>query len=327
MKKIDIYSHFMPPRYKEALCKQAGRTFQMLEIPSLSDVEKRSRLISKFGDYRQVITPIGPVPEAVAGPQEAAELCRIANEEIARTVARHPDLFVAGVGILPMNNMEAALREADRAIKELKLKGIIIHTPINGQPMDMPQFMPLYEKMAQYDLPIWIHPRREQTPDYANEKVSKYWIWCLWGWPYETTLAMTRLVFSGVFDRYPNIKFITHHCGALVPFFRGRIENNYKLAGSFGKQFATPMPQPPIEYFRKFYNDTAIHGSSSSLMCACDFFGTERLLFGTDVPFDAEGGEETLRETIRSIEQMDVPGSDKEDIFYRNARKLLHLSY
>lgn len=326
MKQIDIFSHFMPPRYKEALYKQTGRRFQMLEIPTLFTLEERFRTMDKFGDYRQVITPIGPVPEAVANPQEAAELCRIANEGTAEAVAKHPDRFVGGVAILPMNNMDAALKEADRAIKDLKLKGIIIHTPINGQPMDMPQFMPLYEKLAQHDLPIWIHPRREQTPDYTNEHTSKYWIWCVFGWPYETTLAMTRLAFSGVFDRFPNIKFITHHCGAFVPYMSGRIEYVYQLAGSFGKQFDYQMKEPIIEYFRKFYNDTAIHGSTSGLMCAQDFFGVDRILFGADVPFDTKGGELSLKDTIQSIERMAISQADKEKIFYKNAQKMLHLS-
>ncbi len=325
MKKIDIYSHLMPQRYKEALYKTTGRSFQMLEIPTLSDVEKRFRMMDKYGDYRQVITPVGPVPEAIAGPEESPELCRIANDETAAIVARYPDRFVGGVAILPMNNIDEAMKEADRAIKELDLRGIIIHTPINGQPMDRPQFMPLWEKMAGYDLPIWMHPRREQTPDYAGEPNSKYWIWCLWGWPYETTLAMTRLVFSGIFDKHPNIKFLTHHAGAMVPFFRGRIEFVYKMAGSFGKSFEMQMSQPPVEYFRKFYNDTAINGNVSGLTCAHDFFGAERVLFGADVPYDTEGGDWSLRETIRSIEAMDIPRDDKEKIFYKNAQQLLRL--
>ena len=325
MKKIDIYSHLMPPRYKEALYKTTGRSFQMLEIPALSDVEKRFRMMDQYGDYRQVITPVGPVPEAIAGPQKSPELCRIANDETAAIVARWPDRFAGGVAILPMNNMDEAMKEADRAVKDLQLRGIIIHTPINGQPMDMPQFMPLWEKMAKYDLPIWMHPRREQTPDYANEPTSKYWIWCLWGWPYETTLAMTRLVFSGIFDKHPDIKFITHHAGAMVPFFRGRIESVYKMAGSLGKQFESQMSQPVVEYFRNFYNDTAINGNASGLMCAHDFFGVERVLFGADVPYDPEGGDWSMRETIRAIEEMGIPRADKEKIFYQNARKLLRL--
>ena len=93
---------------------------------------------------------------------ESPELCRIANDETATIVARYPDRFAGGVAILPMNNIDEAMKEADRAVKDLELRGIIIHSPINGQPMDMPQFIPLWEKMAKYDLPM-------QTSDYANE--------------------------------------------------------------------------------------------------------------------------------------------------------------
>ncbi|MFQ5827029.1 MAG: amidohydrolase family protein, partial [Dehalococcoidia bacterium] len=243
--KIDIFAHLMPTKYKEALYKQAGRTFFMLEIPTLSDLEKRFRVMDAYGeDYRQVVTTVGPVPEALGGPEVAYDLARLANDEIAEAVAHHPDRFAAGVGTLPMNNMDAALKEAERAIKELGLKGVIIHTPINGKPMDSPEFMPLYELMSGFDLPIWIHPRREQTPDYATEHTSRYWIWCIWGWPYETTAAMTRLVFSGVFDKFPNLKFITHHCGAMVPYFEKRIVYVMGTSRACGKHFGEDLKRP-----------------------------------------------------------------------------------
>jgi predicted TIM-barrel fold metal-dependent hydrolase len=324
--KIDIFAHLMPRKYRDTIYKKAGRKFLMLEIPTLTDLDHRFRIMDAYPEMVQVVTTVGPVPEAIAKPDGAAELARLANDEMAEVVARYPDRFLAAVATLPMNNIDAALMEAQRAIKELGMKGIIIHTPVNGKPLDLPEFMPLYEMMSRFELPIWLHPRREQIPDYASESTSKYWIWCLWGWPYETTVSMTRLVYSGVFDKYPNLKFITHHCGAMVPYFEGRISCIEGLAKFCGKSFGKNLKRPLLDYYRMFYNDTAIHGSSPGLMTGYHFFGSDRILFGADYPFEIKFGEGTLRDTIKAIDNMDIPGAHKKKIYEENAKRLLGLS-
>jgi aminocarboxymuconate-semialdehyde decarboxylase len=273
-----------------------------------------------------VLTLGAPPVEAVSGPKEARELARIANDSIAELVAKYPDRFLAGVASLPMNDMEAALEEADRAIRDLNLKGIQICSSINGKPLDSSEFFPLYEKMASYDLPIWIHPGRGvKTPDYPDEKISKYQIWAIFGWPYETTAAMTRLIFSGVLNRYPSLKIITHHCGAMVPYFAERIDSACDMAETMKEPVKQALTKPPLDYYRMFYNDTAVSGSRSALMCAYDFFGPEHILFGTDMPMDNEYGARQVRKTIEAIEGMDIPDRDKRLIFEENARRLLRL--
>lgn len=229
---------------------------------------------------------------------------------------------------LPLNNMESALRETDRAIRELKLCGVEVHTPANDRPIDSLEFFPLYETMSQYDRPIWLHPRRAQTyPDYRTEDKSKYRIFSVFGWPYETTVAMARLVFSGILEKCPNLKIITHHCGGMVPYLRERVRGSYeRIMQHLGDDLARRLSKPHIEYFKMFYNDTAINGNASALMCAYDFFGADHLLFGTDMPFDTEYGERNLRQVIEAIEQMGISEAEKEKIFEGNARKLLRLS-
>lgn len=97
--------------------------------------------------------------------------------------------------------------------------------------MDRPEFMPLYEKMCQHNLPIWWHPQRSpKNAEYADETESKYLIWHMWGLVWETTVSLTRFVFSGVLEKYPNLKIITHHCGAMVPYFSERIINHYNFS-------------------------------------------------------------------------------------------------
>lgn len=327
--KIDIYPHIMPIKYKEALCRKVAspRFKELIEaIPTLFDLDARFKILDKYGCV-QILTLGAPPVEAVAGPKEAAELAHIANDEMAGLVAKYPDRFVAAVAALPMNDMDAALQEADRAIMDLKFKGVQISSSINGKPLDLPEFFPLYEKMVGYDLPIWLHPGRGvKTPDYPGEKVSKYQIWSIFGWPYETTAAMTRLIFSGILEKYPSLKIITHHCGAMVPYFAERISCAYDLTEERLKEpVKQGLTKAPIEYYRMFYNDTAVSGSRSALMCAYDFFGPEHILFGTDMPFDNELGSRVVRQTIASIEHMDVPDSIKKAIFEDNARKLLSL--
>lgn len=181
--------------------------------------------------------------------------------------------------------------------------------------------------MAEYNLPIWIHPNSlcdSKTPDYSSELEAKYFGWQIFGWPYQDTLAQVRLVFSGIMEKYPNLKFINHHAGAMVPFFEQRIEGIYKMAERrFGLSFARALSKSPREYFRMFYADTAIGGSTSALMCAYEFYGAEHLLFGTDMPFDQDLGDEVIRGNIQAIERMDIPVGDKKAIFADNAKKLL----
>lgn len=329
---IDIFTHVVPPKYKEAVLKVAPPTFYLKEsifenTPMITDVNLRFRLMDRYEGLVHALTLAKPPLEEIVSPQKAADLAKLANDEMAELVVKYPDRFIAAAAALPMNNMEAALKEVDRAIKDLKMKGIQIHTPVNDKPLDSPEFMPLYEKMAGYDLPIWIHPMRTiDYPDYRTEKKSKYALHSLFGWPYETTAAMARLVFSGVLEKWPNLKFITHHCGAMVSFFDQRIVGIYaKEEKVLGAKYG--LSKPPVDYFKMFYGDTALYGSTPGLMCAFAFFGANHILFGTDMPLgDSERGEKNTGITIDSVERMSISAADKKKIFEGNAKRLLHIA-
>src|SRR3990170_4760132 len=202
MMKIDIFPHILPIKYIEAVNRTSSGEFYNKQVneasPTLSDLETRFRILDKYADLLQVLT-LGTPPIEAANPKEAVDLARIANDEMAELVMKYPDRFVSAVASLPMNDMDAALQEADRAINDLRFRGVQIFTPTNGKPIDQPELYPLYEKMAGYGLPVWIHPVRDRSiPDYAGETSSKYFIYGIFGWPYETTAAMTRLIFSGI---------------------------------------------------------------------------------------------------------------------------------
>ncbi len=331
--KIDIFAHIIPQKFQDALFKKKVTMDplilqQMRAIPTLTDVELRLRIMDRFDDLVQVLTLGGLSIESAVGPQDAVELAQIANDAMAELLIKYPDRFVGAVAALPMNDVDAALKETDRAINDLKFRGVEVFSDINGEPLDSPKFRPLYEKMAGYDLPIWLHPHKSPSdPDYIGEKGSKYLAYMVFSWPYRTTLAMNRLVYGGILEDYPNLKFITHHCGAMVPHFAQRIAMRYEYNEAIlnGAGFERHLRKHPLEYFRQFYADTVTEGSTSALMCGCSFFGADHLLFGTDMPYDSELGVITIRETIRAIEQMEIAKSDKVKIFEENARKLLHL--
>jgi predicted TIM-barrel fold metal-dependent hydrolase len=282
MIKIDMFPHILPRKHKERLEKKVKDSFHMRIIeahPALFDLDIRFRVMDAHEGLRQVLTLAHPALEDVLPPAVAVELAKSANDEMAELVAKYPERFPAAVACLPLSDMDAALAEADRAIRQLNFKGVQIYTPAHGKPLDRPEFMPLYQKMQEYDLPIWIHPQREENQaDYADEKTSKYGLFAIFGWPLETTLAMARLVIAGVLEKYPNLKFITHHCGAMVPYFAER----FAWAGISVESSGPGEKAAPQDYLKKFYADTELQGNIPALMCGYKFFGADHLVFATD---------------------------------------------
>jgi len=275
---------------------------------------------------------VGLRPELVGGPELSPELARIANDDMAAMCARWPRKFPAFIASLPMNNVPAALEEMDRAIGKLGARGVQILTSVNGRPLDEPEFYPVFERVTKHHgLPIFMHPARPATrADYVNEQKSKYEIWQVLGWPFESSVAMARIVFSGLLDRLPGMRVITHHCGGMIPYFAGRAETLWAQLGSRTadenyEELLKRMARKPIEYFRMFYGDTVLGGSASALRCGLDFFGPDRIVFASDCPFDPEGGPMYIREGIRSIEKLKLSTAVKRKIYSGNALKLLRL--
>jgi predicted TIM-barrel fold metal-dependent hydrolase len=203
----------------------------------------------------------------------------------------------------------------------------MMHTPVNGRPMDSEEYMPIYERMSSYNLPIWIHPTRHNSfPDYSDGKASKYALYHAFGWPYETSVAMIHLVCSGILMKYPGLKFITHHAGGMIPFFAGRISQlNPEYNQEILSKEELKLMKSPIEQLRMFYNDTALYGNTPALMCANAFFGADHLLFGTDVPYGPGVGEGLIKMTIDAVDNMNISAADKKKIYDGNAKALLSL--
>jgi aminocarboxymuconate-semialdehyde decarboxylase len=332
--KIDIFNHVMPARYLELMrqhSKDAGLVKRMSNLRMLWDIEARvAMLAEKFPDVQQVLTLSLPPPEALGGPELAPELARVANDGMAEICRRWPERFPAFVASLPMNNVPAALAEMDRAVETLGARGIQICTNVAGRPLDEPEFFPVFERATNHhDVPIWMHPARPAAfADYRTEQKSRYEIWQVLGWPYETSVAMARMVFSGLLARLPEVRIITHHCGGMIPYFAGRAETLWAQLGSRSADedysaVLKNLAKPPIEYFRMFYGDTVLGGASAPLACGLAFFGADRVVFASDCPFDPEGGPMFIREGIRSIEDLALAADDRRKIYFGNAMRLL----
>jgi predicted TIM-barrel fold metal-dependent hydrolase len=335
MMKIDIFNHILPKTYFDKMMQvnpdleDIGKRVRNTRV--LFDLEERFRCMDQFEDYAQVICLAAPPLEIIAGPEVTPDLARAANDGMAEYVEKYPDRFPGFIASMPMNNPDAALEEIDRAIKDLKAVGIQFFTNVQGKPLDLPEFKPLFEKMAAYDLPIWIHPARGANfPDYLTEKKSKYEIWWTFGWPYETSVMMARLVFAGYFDEFPHLKIITHHMGGMVPFFEGGGGRGWDQLGSRTSDedyshILKSLKKPHLEYFKMFYADTALFGSLAGTVCGLAFFGVDRILFGSDSPFDPEKGPGYIRETIKTINILPISEAERQKIFEGNAKKLLKL--
>ena len=333
--KIDIFNHIFPKSFYDKMLNVTPNAKdinkRVRNIPCIVDLDERFRIMDRFEGYVQIICLPNPPIESLASPPLSTELAKLANDGMAELVRKYPDRFPGFIASLPMNDPEGLLKEARRAIIDLKAVGVQIFTNVSGRPLDKPETMPLFDLMAELDRPIWMHPARgADFPDYKGEPKSHYEIWWTLGWPYETSVAMAHLVFSGLFDRHPDIKIITHHLGGMIPYFEGRVGPGWDQLGTRTSDedytlVLKELKRPHLDYFKLFYADTAMFGAREATICGLKFFGPERILFGSDSPFDPEKGSAYIRWTIELIDSLEISSADRQAIYEGNARRLLKL--
>ncbi len=335
MRKIDIFNHIFPEPYVTRMqqlaptMKDVGK--RVRGVPMLADLDVRFRVMDAFEGYQQILSIATPPVEAYASPADAADLAQRANDGMADLVRRYPERFPGFVASLPLNDMDASMRELERVVGQLGARGIQVCSNVNGKPIVAEEFLPLFEAMASHDLPIWLHPYRSATSsDYQAEERSEYEIWWTFGWPYESSAAMARIVFAGLFDRFPQLKIITHHMGAMIPSMEGRIGPGWDQLGARTSDkdltvVLKTLHKRPYDYFKMFYADTALFGAYDATVCGLAFFGVDKVLFASDAPFDPEGGPMYIRNTIGIIDRLPISAEDRERIYWRNAADLLRL--
>ncbi len=335
MKRIDAFTHFFPKGYYDLMGEVAGHMGDMVHraraIPAIHDLDERFRVMDKFPDYAQILSLPAPPLEIISGgnPDTALELAKRCNDGLAELCAKYPERFPAFVAQTPLATPDAGVAETQRAIRDLGAIGTQIYSNVAGKPLDRPEFEAFFAAMNELRKPIWLHPSRGANhPDYLDEKKSLYEIWWTFGWPYETSVAMARLVFSQTLDKYPNLKIIAHHLGAMVPYFEGRVGPGWDQLGKRTSDedyfsLLKSLKKRPLDYFKQdFYADTAVFGSRAATLCGLEFYGVDNVVFASDCPFDPEQGPGYIRETLQILEGLNLSQEDKEKIYFRNLEKL-----
>jgi aminocarboxymuconate-semialdehyde decarboxylase len=335
-RSIDLFNHYLPPEFYDKILALGGNAHMMnraRKMRAMCDLDYRLRLMDSFEGYQQVPCIVSPNVEQLVPAEHTAELARFANECFYDLCQKYPDKFPSFVAVLPLDDMDKAAREAEYAVTQLGAAGAQIFTNQNGRPVDDAAFYKLFDELNRLKALLWIHPARTaRQPYYPCETEEKYELWWTMLWPIETTMAASRLVYSGLFQRCPDLRVVLHHAGGMLPMEGGRLENGLKLYGSRtapDKQYLTDSPIRDMDQaaeFRKFYADTATFGSRAAIQCGIEFFGAEHMVFASDMPFDPEDGFGYVRRTLKDIEDLALPEPQKDAIRYQNALRLLGMA-
>ena len=332
-RRIDAHTHFSSLKVLDALEKEDGKPFVLSRTyrtrPALVDAKARLEILDRNEVDIHVLVPIPwleAFPRIAHDRKLAPQFARMMNDEIAAVVAAHPKRF-RGVALLASVDPDAMVAELTRAVKELGFVGAYLPVGPTAKRMDHPDFEPLYRAIVDLDVMLWLHPSRPPVADYADEKTSLYQVWQQMGWPYDTTAAMYRIVFSGVFERHPSIRIITHHHGGFVPYYQGGMRGSWAASEEEGTQLSDKVSRPYIDHFRTFYCDTACKDYVPKVLeLALDFFGPERMLFGSDTPFGAGDGQSFTSGALRSIEAMQIAPDARNTILFANAQRILRIA-
>jgi len=315
---IDIFCHHISKAVGKLLekAKYYGEGKEFPYPPQNTDPEVRLALMDRYGIDIQALSQTTPVLLGLSN-EDAAEVCRISNDDNYKLCKAYPDRFV-NICIISLLDMRSAMKELERSINELDCRGVTISSSQNGKGLDSPEYFPFYEKIVEHDLPVLIHGTHWECSPLMD--MDNAWRFLhVFGWDYDGTQALWRLIFGGVIDRYPSLKIVTHHLGNYFPFFVRRIEQN------FNKFLSDKLPRHISEYWGNIYGDTAVDGTSGAFPCGYAFFGSDRMMYGSDYPFGAEAGEDFIRENLAGVKAMYIPEEEKKKILGGNAKRLLKI--
>ena len=326
MRVVDFHNHFYPPSYVERLtapatssrvkvtrdgegnpCVHYPGDYNIL-VPAHRDIDLRQRVLDEHGIDTQVLTFTTPGVH-VEAPELAVDLARAVNDEFAAIVRARQGRFAA-LATLPLNDPTAAARELVRAVSELGLPGAMVFSNVNHLPISDGRFESLWTKANELGAVIYIHP----TSPAGVESMQEYWLMPLVGFPFDTTLAAARLVFSGTVERNPRIRWVLTHMGGAIPYLAERLDRGWRAFSDCRASIGCP----PSEYLRSFHYDT-VNFSPAAVRLALEFAGAERLLAGSDYPHQI-GSIPLMFETI---EKLGLEDGVKKKILGGNAAGLL----
>jgi uncharacterized protein len=336
---IDFQAHIFPEQYIEALKRVDGAV--ILEEPDPHsgmsyfydkklkcrintvtfqgrNIDQRIRHMDRLGIDIHVLTIPAPGADRFEG-EDAVSIAQIANDAVAAICRQLPRRFI-GFFTLPTCSMSASLEELERAVNELGLRGFGCFANLNGKPLDREELFPIYERLAKYRLPVYLHPTAPLATEATGIDIMPTLIF---GWAFDSTVAMTRLVYGRVLERFPEIKFVVADVGGVLAFFAQRAINIYSGRTEEIRQ-RYGLKENPLDSFRRFYVDTADH-PASTLRCVKEFFGVDRLVLGTNYPYGPEEGCLLVKNSLKAIDGLDLTPTEKEKILGGNAAGVLRM--
>ncbi len=332
---IDIHTHMLHEKTIEQLAAIGGPALKekvedaqelARKRPSSANVSVRVDQLKKYHYDYQLATP-HPTADANlfdVDKETRLKISRLINDGMARLTEESKGMILTAASI-PMDSLESnGLQEMERAIKTLGIKAFGLPSNILGKPLDLAEYLPFWTRAAELDVPVFIHPVNPVTSA-GRPYEAEYDLTHNFGWPFETVLALARLVFSGIMEKYPKLKVVSHHLGGgMIPFFMGRSEETYKNDRQ-QEMLGMTLKKPLNEYFKLFYYDTAVGGHPPAIRCTIDTFGIDQIVFATDAPWGPNGGEGRLRDYPGIIKSLDLSDGDYNKIMGGNARRMLKI--
>lgn len=325
-RKLDLHTHYYPPAYFQSIRDGAsdfsfdkdptGRTIIKYRgarffgiTPPMTDVSKRIEDMDRVGIDVEVVSLSTP-NVFFTDEKRQPEIATMVNDAYAELVAKHPARF-KGFASIPMDAPDAAVKELHRAIGELKLNGVILLSNIRGKPLTSPEYRPFFEEANRMKLCIFLHPMLPVN----SEPFREYVLGPIIGFPFDTSLAVARMCYDGLFKDLPDIKWLIAHLGGAIPFLMERMDNGYR---DFA-ECRTKIDELPSVYLKRLYYDTVTF-SPHTLNMARDMVGVDHMVMGSDYPHLLG----SIDRAVSSIESLNIPQHEKQKIFEGTALSILN---
>lgn len=324
---IDFHNHYYPPAYLDALRSGSSAVEVQTDtdgnplifypgdynicVPGHRDIDYREQVLKDHGVDTQVITLTTPGTH-VETPATAAKFAALVNDAFADVIRTKHGGFTA-LATLPLNDPAASVKELERACRVLGLPGAMLFSNVNGAGLNEPQFWPIYEAANDLGAVLYIHP----THPLGVEAMTDFWLMPLVGFLMDTTLAAAKIVFSGIPERFPKIRWALCHMGGAIPYLAERLDRGYEAF----RECRANIAQKPSAYLKQFYYDT-VNFDAKSMELAIAFAGVDHILAGSDYPHQIG----SIPKMLESIRGLNVSEDDRAKIFGGNAQRLLQLS-
>ncbi len=324
--KLDLHTHFYTPEYFQSIkdlpsefsfahspTGQTIITFRGARFfgvtPAMTDVAKRIEDMDRVGIDVEVVSLSTP-NVFFTSAEHQPQVARMVNDAYANLIARHPTRF-KGFASIPMDAPEEALRELHRAIFDLKLNGVILLSNIGGKPLTSPDYRPFFEEANRMELCIFLHPMIPLN----SEPFREYVLGPIVGFPFDTTLAVARMCYSGMFEEFADISWIIGHLGGAVPYLMERMDNGFRDFAECRER----INQLPSIYLKRLYYDT-VSFSPYTLRMVREMVGAEHMVMGSDYPHLLG----SIDRAVSSIEGLEISAGEKEQIFSGSALSILN---